>query len=245
VGDENDIVFGHRCILAARCAYFEAYFRSFTPKERKITLNIGDKIPSRSASMSLIRFIYYDDTSILPEDALYLFSASNFFQFQNLRLHVYCKQALEANVSKSNVFDILEAADRIHEKEMKNFALKIIRNNFIELSNSKRLRELSKELLLDIISDIGSLFGRIAQSPGGSSVFFNSSYQSSNPIIAQTMPITTSSLKSSQYQNNSTNHRLNNLIVQHNKSSPNILQNQMSTNNNSHSTSDTNEDFKY
>lgn len=26
----------HMCILAARCAYFEAYFRSFLPKDRKI-----------------------------------------------------------------------------------------------------------------------------------------------------------------------------------------------------------------
>jgi hypothetical protein len=26
----------HMCILAARCAYFEAYFRSFMPKDRRI-----------------------------------------------------------------------------------------------------------------------------------------------------------------------------------------------------------------
>lgn len=26
----------HMCILASRCAYFEAYFRSFLPKDRKI-----------------------------------------------------------------------------------------------------------------------------------------------------------------------------------------------------------------
>lgn len=29
-------ILGHMCILAARCAYFEAYFRSFLPKDRKI-----------------------------------------------------------------------------------------------------------------------------------------------------------------------------------------------------------------
>jgi hypothetical protein len=41
-----------------------------------------------------------------PQDALYLFSASHYFQFSNLRLHVFCKQNLEANVSKNNVFDV-------------------------------------------------------------------------------------------------------------------------------------------
>lgn len=32
-------VLAHMCILAARCAYFEAYFRSFLPKDRKIMVN--------------------------------------------------------------------------------------------------------------------------------------------------------------------------------------------------------------
>lgn len=29
----------HRCILAARCAYFEAFFRSFMPKDRRILVS--------------------------------------------------------------------------------------------------------------------------------------------------------------------------------------------------------------
>jgi hypothetical protein len=60
----------HRCILAARCAYFEAFFRSFMPKERKITMLIGDTIPPRQACMSLLHYIYYDEVAMPPEDAL-------------------------------------------------------------------------------------------------------------------------------------------------------------------------------
>lgn len=30
----------HMCILAARCAYFEAHFRSFLPKDRKVLVSI-------------------------------------------------------------------------------------------------------------------------------------------------------------------------------------------------------------
>lgn len=153
-------ILSHRCILAARCSYFEAFFRSFMPKERKILMTIGDTIPPRQASMSLLNYIYHDEVSMPPEDALYLFSASHYFQFSNLRLHVFCKQNLEANVSKNNVFDILEAADKIHEKDMKKFALNILRSNFHELAHSSRIRRLSKELLLDIITDISSLFAK-------------------------------------------------------------------------------------
>ena len=47
-----------------------------------------------------------DDVNLQTQDALNLFSAGHFFQFSNLRLHIFCKQNLEANVSKNNVFDV-------------------------------------------------------------------------------------------------------------------------------------------
>lgn len=124
-------------------------------------MTIGDTIPPRQACLSLLRYIYCDDISMPPQDALYLFSASHYFQFSNLRLHIFCKQNLEANVSKNNVFDvnisfnpsisyfinkkkyiytydkrfiqILEAADKIKDENMKSFALRIVRNNFQEV----------------------------------------------------------------------------------------------------------------
>ena len=68
-----------------------------------------------------------------------------------MRLHVYCKQNLEANVSKANVFDILEAADKIQEKDMKHFALKIVAANFPELAHSHRIEKLPNNLLIDIM----------------------------------------------------------------------------------------------
>ena len=144
-------ILSHRCVLAARCAYFEAFFRSFMPKERKIMLTIGDTVPPHQACVALLRYIYYDEVFMLPEDSLYLFSANHYFQFSNLRLHVYCKQNLEANVSKANVFDILEAADKIQEQDMKQFALKMVAANFAELAHSHRIEKLPNNLLIDIM----------------------------------------------------------------------------------------------
>lgn len=39
LNESNQPLLAHKCILASRCAYFEAYFRSFMPKERKILVN--------------------------------------------------------------------------------------------------------------------------------------------------------------------------------------------------------------
>lgn len=108
---------GHKAILAARTAYFEALFRSFSPpndlvqvriKENFIIffgenalpfvlviiyiphlqLALGELAPTNEAFMSLMRFIYHGEIFMPPEDSLYLFSDSNFYSFTNNRLQV-------------------------------------------------------------------------------------------------------------------------------------------------------------
>ena len=68
---------------------------------------IGDAIPPRQACISLLKYIYYDCVSLTSQDALHLVAASHYFQFSNLRVHVFCKQYLEASVSENNVIDVI------------------------------------------------------------------------------------------------------------------------------------------
>ena len=49
---------------------------------------IGEMVPSRQAFDSLLRFIYYGDVTMPPEDSLYLFPAPYFYGFTNNRLQV-------------------------------------------------------------------------------------------------------------------------------------------------------------
>ena len=67
----------------------------------------------KQAFDSLLRYIYWGDVTMPPEDSLYLFSAPYFYGFTNNRLQAFCKQNLEMNVSVSNVVQILEASDKI------------------------------------------------------------------------------------------------------------------------------------
>jgi hypothetical protein len=53
---------------------------------------------------------------------------------------------------------ILEAADKIKDEYMKNFALNVFVNNFSELAQSTRIKKLSKDLLIDIIEYISLCF---------------------------------------------------------------------------------------
>ena len=57
-------------------------------KSRQLNVSIGDIVPSEQSFHSLLRYIYYGDTSMPPEDSLYLFAAPFYYGFTNNRLQV-------------------------------------------------------------------------------------------------------------------------------------------------------------
>ena len=131
----------HKAILAARSSYFEGMLRSFCPVDNKVLVSIGEMVPSRQSFDSLLRYIYYGDVVMPPEDSLYLFSAPHFYIFSNNRLQVFCKTNLERNVTVENVgavkleclifpwlqvLQILEAAENSQASDMKKYALNLI-----------------------------------------------------------------------------------------------------------------------
>lgn len=92
-------------------------------------------IPSSESFRSLLRYIYYADVLMPPEDSLYLFTASVFYGFTNNRLQTFCKQNLETNVTFENVIEILEAADRMQAADIKKYALNLIVHHFSKVQN--------------------------------------------------------------------------------------------------------------
>ncbi|XP_032074268.1 leucine-zipper-like transcriptional regulator 1 isoform X3 [Thamnophis elegans] len=123
----------HKAILAARSSYFEAMFRSFMPEDGQVNISIGEMVPSKQAFESMLRYIYYGEVNMPPEDSLYLFAAPYYYGFYNNRLQAYCKQNLEMNVTVENVLQILEAADRTQALDMKRHCLYIIVHQFTKV----------------------------------------------------------------------------------------------------------------
>lgn len=73
---------GPRCFLLLRvgiylliCSYFEAMFRSFMPEDGQVNISIGEMVPSRQAFESMLRYIYYGEVNMPPEDSLHPLSA--------------------------------------------------------------------------------------------------------------------------------------------------------------------------
>lgn len=62
-------------------------FRSFMPEDGQVNISIGEMVPSKQAFESMLRYIYYGDVNMPPEDSLYPFqsrtvlhSSRSFFQ---------------------------------------------------------------------------------------------------------------------------------------------------------------------
>lgn len=152
----SDVVLAHKPILAARCAYFEALFRSFMPGNHEVEITFGKDVPSLEAFLSLLRYIYCGHVRMPPEDSLYIFSAPNFFGFSNSRLHSYCKASLEKEVCVDNVLTMLEAANAIDMEVMMKHCLEMIATNFPAIVQQPYFRNLKRELLLNILDVLAS-----------------------------------------------------------------------------------------
>lgn len=161
---DNDVIPAHKAVLAARCAYFQAMFRSFNPADNIVNIQIGDVKPSLESFNSLLRYIYYGETKMPTEDSLYLFQAPCFYGFTNNRLQAYCKHNLENNINYENVLQILEASDKMNVPDIKNYALRLIVHDFSLVARLPKMKLLSRELLLDIINSMADILGeRVSQ----------------------------------------------------------------------------------
>lgn len=163
----------HKSILSARCSYFQAMFRSFMPPDNIVNIQIGDVSPSLEAFNSLLRYIYYGETKLPPQDALYLFQAPSFYGLSNNRLQSFCKYSLEHNITYENVLQTLEAADITKVYDIKEHALKLIVKEFSTVARLPKMSTLSRELLLEIIQAVADAHGEVLMSNDLSSISIN------------------------------------------------------------------------
>lgn len=67
-------------------------FRSFMPEDGQVNISIGEMVPSKQAFDSMLRYIYYGDVNMPPEDSLYPSHIQNIFRLcvQVFNVKVLC-----------------------------------------------------------------------------------------------------------------------------------------------------------
>lgn len=81
-------------------------FRSFMPVDGQVNISIGEMVPSKQAFESMLRYIYYGDVNMPPEDSLYPFQLQSFFVcFFNFNI--------SANINKNEMSNLIEGKDSL------------------------------------------------------------------------------------------------------------------------------------
>lgn len=123
--DENRIP-AHKCILLARCSYFQAMFRSFMPLDNSVRIQISENIPSIEAFESFLKYIYYGEIDLPLEHSSQLVVASSFYGLTNNRLLQVLKNNLKEYGTIENILEVLVAAEQAQEHDMVKYLQNVI-----------------------------------------------------------------------------------------------------------------------
>lgn len=143
----------HKCILAARCSYFEAMLRSFNPPDNIIRIQIGEMLISKNAFDVLLKYIYYGDLNIPIEHSFILFLAADFYGFSNNLLQELVKDNVKRNATFEQMVKMLEEAHLTQQTDLKKFLLEEIVERCPNISSWPN-HILSHELWLDIVNSL-------------------------------------------------------------------------------------------
>jgi len=184
----------HLVMLYARTGFFQSAFRSAMKggevHTRQMEVLIGTVKPIPGAFSRFLDFLYTGQAEMLADEAVYLLTASGYYGLTNDRLKVLCSKQIVKKINKDNLLYVLDAANDICARQLKDFVLGEIVKDLphIMRKQAELVRELDKDLLVDIMAAIAA-----ARPPASS----RTSSASSIAPPAQASPATNASAPSS------------------------------------------------
>lgn len=145
---EGQPIYAHRAILASRCEHFAAMFRSGMRESVERTIPIPNV--SRAVFLLLLEYLYTDSVKVDLEYAIELYIASDLYQLERLR--EMCCLVIRRNLNPENVAPLLQSAAEAHCSTLKEICMTFLVENFDVVCKSDGIKQLSHELLLEVLS---------------------------------------------------------------------------------------------
>jgi len=152
-------------ILAARSRYFNSRFSSGMRESQSESLcildlptvtSVGTFQPPESAIKQFLSFLYTDNVTASVSNAVFLLPMSDFYGLGNDKLKQICIKSIEFDLNEISVTVALQAAESIQCTQLKKlFLQEIVNKYFVTVSDSKFMKPLSKNLLIEIIAEMG------------------------------------------------------------------------------------------
>ncbi|CDW86235.1 kelch repeat [Stylonychia lemnae] len=159
----------HLFVLVARCDYFKGLIDSGMLETQNFTSKFSLKPGINFDIFKLfLKFIYFDRDAfpttkqssiqsqalLTLDETLYLLDLNSFYCLSNDRFKLLCEQRLSGSIDKYNIMQILDMAEKLNAKKIKDIAIDYISSNFDIFSTdamANQLYQLEKELLIEII----------------------------------------------------------------------------------------------
>lgn len=145
---ENQQVYAHRAILAARNEPFAAMLRSGMRESVEGVIPIPNV--RRSVFLLLLEYIYCDSVKVPVEEAIELYIAADLYDMERLR--DICCNVVRRHLSAENAGPLLQSASENHCQVLKDHIMKYVVDNFDTFSRTDGIKHVSHQLLLEIIS---------------------------------------------------------------------------------------------
>ena len=144
---QGEEIKAHKAFLVARCSYFNNMFQSGMIEGNSNVIEVHDIKPKTFEAF--LEFIYCGEVTPEDEDIwLDLLEMSDKYCMKSLE--ELCSSSLKGKMSKENVVKAANLAERLGMEDLKQEALSFMIRDFDGIFESQDIRELSRELLMEL-----------------------------------------------------------------------------------------------
>lgn len=145
---EGKPIHAHRAILSARSEHFANMFKSGLKESHEKEVAIP--VIRHHIFLALLGYLYTDTISSNPEEVIELFEAADLYVME--RLKVLCENKLSRFLTVENSAHLFATAARCNSAALRKMCLAYIVQHFDVASKSKGFLQLSRELILEVIT---------------------------------------------------------------------------------------------
>jgi len=137
----------HKAFLAARCSYFINMFQSGMIEGNSSIIDVPDITPQ--TFNAFLEFIYCGEVTS-EDEGIWLDLLELADKYCMETLEELCSRSMKGKMNKENVVKTANLAERLGMEDLKHEALTFMAGNFDEVFESQDIRELSRELIMEL-----------------------------------------------------------------------------------------------
>jgi len=143
------LIYAHKAILKIRSQYFQGMFRSPFCESAQDTIEVTQF--SYEVYKAFLEFLYTDQVTMEPEDAIHLLDLAN--AYCEPKLKYLCERIIKQGITTCNAAMLYSAALKFKAEELEEFCFRFALNHMTAVVQSETFMKLDPLIMKDFISE--------------------------------------------------------------------------------------------